>query len=164
MEVKPVSTRMYALLVLFDMHTTFYGSALEGITAQDAQNRMGTKANHIAWLAGSLVQERYELANLLGLDLKAAAHELFSAHKGIIDDAVYPSLAAYKADWEKISPILRAALLKATDEELDKIFEFPGWSFPLYEMCTFTIYREANCIGQLALWRRLLGYEGMKYM
>jgi len=26
------------------------------------------------------------------------------------------------------------------------------------------IYREANIIGQLALWRRLLGYAGINYM
>jgi hypothetical protein len=34
----------------------------------------------------------------------------------------------------------------------------------LYELITFSIYREANIIGQIALWRRLLGYPGMRYM
>jgi hypothetical protein len=164
MGTKPVSNRMYALLILFDMHTKYLGSALEGISDKDANERLATKANHIAWITGSLIQERYELANLLGKDLKPTGHELFADHKGIQDDAVYPSLTTYKADWDLISPILRELLLKAKDDELDKVLEFPGWSFPLYEMCTFTIYREANCIGQIALWRRLLGYEGMKYM
>ena len=32
-----------------------------------------------------------------------------------------------------------------------------------YEMIYFTIDRESYCIGQLALFRRLLGYEAMKY-
>ncbi len=164
MKLQPVSNRLYALIDLFDMHTPFFGSALDGISDEDATNRLNTKANHIAWLAGSLVQERYELANLLGLNLKSKAHELFKDHKGIQENATYPSLDSFKKDWNEISPILKTHLLKATDQELDKILEFPGMSFPLYEMISFQMYREANCIGQIALWRRLLNYEAMKYM
>lgn len=164
MEIKTTNKRMYALISLYDLHTGLFGKAIEGISAEDAINRKDTKANHIAWLAGSLVQERYELANLFGKDLKQAANDLFENHKGIQDNAAYPALAEYLKDWEKISPVLREELEKATDEQLDKVLEFPGMSFPMYEMVSFNTYREANCIGQIALWRRLLGYEGIKYM
>ncbi|TKC06558.1 DinB family protein [Pedobacter polaris] len=164
METKPVSNRMYALLILFDMHTNYYCNAIDGISDDDAQQRLNTKANHIAWLAGSLVQERYELANIFGLTLKAEADDLFKDHKGIQDTAKYPSLAAYEKDWKKITPILREKLVNATEEQLDKVLEYPGMSFPVFEMVSFDIYREANCIGQIALWRRLLGYDAIKYM
>ncbi len=164
MEIKPVSNRMYALLILFDMHTTYFYSALEGISDEDAHQRLSTKANHIAWLAGSLLQERYELANLFDKDLKSTANEFFKDHKGIQDNVTYPSLDSYKVDWEKITPILRGYLLNATEEQLDKILSYPQMSFPVYEMISFDMYREANCIGQIALWRRLLGYDGIKYM
>jgi hypothetical protein len=40
----------------------------------------------------------------------------------------------------------------------------PGDSMRFYELVSFMTYREANCIGQIALWRRLLGYDAMKYM
>lgn len=164
MEIKPTSNRMFGLMVLFDMHTTYFHSALEGISDDDATKRLDTKANHIAWLAGSLVQERYELVNIFGQTLKSASDELFKDHKGILSDVKYPSLASYREDWDKISPILREALLKATDEELNKVLEFPGMSFSVYEMVSFDTYREANCIGQIALWRRLLDYGPMNYM
>jgi hypothetical protein len=164
MEQKPVSNRLIGLIDLFDLHTPFLDSALDGISEEDATNRLGTKANHIAWIAGSLVQERYELANLMGLNLKSSANELFKDHKGIQENATYPSLDSYKKDWKEISPVLKAQLLKVTDQELDKMLEFPGMSFSLYEMVSFQMYREANCMGQIALWRRLLGYEAMKYM
>ncbi len=164
MEVKTKSNRMHGLVVLYDMHSTYFHSALEGISEEDAAKRLDTKANHIGWLAGSLIQERYELANIFGKDLKSAADELFKDHKGIQADVTYPSLASYKEDWDKISPILREALVNATDEELDKVLTYPGMSFPVYEMVSFDMYREANCIGQIALWRRLLNYEGIKYM
>lgn len=164
MKQQPVSNRLYALIDLFDLHTPFFDSVLAGISDKDSTDRLGTKANHIAWLAGSLVQERYELANLLGLNLKSSAHELFKDHKGIQENADYPSLDSFKKDWKEISPLLKSQLLKVTDQELDKILEFPGMSFPLYEMISFQMYREANCIGQIALWRRLLNYDAMKYM
>ncbi|MFA6275316.1 MAG: DinB family protein [Pedobacter sp.] len=164
MEIKPVSNRLFALIVLYDMHTTYFGNAIDGISDKDAHQRLNTKANHIAWISGSLVQGRYELANLLGLDLKQTAHELFANFKGIQDDETYPALADFKKDWEKITPILREKLMQVTEEQLDKILEFPDMSFPLFEMISFTIYREANCIGQIALWRRLLNYDAMKYM
>jgi hypothetical protein len=164
METQPVSNRMFALVVLYDMQTPFFHSALEGISDEDANNRLSTKANHIAWLAGSLVQQRYELANLLGIDKKQGADELFNQNKGIQDGVVYPGLASFRKDWDSITPGLREAFLKVTEEQLNKVLEFPGMSFPLYDMITFSTYREANCIGQIALWRRLLNYDAMKYM
>lgn len=163
MEIKPQSKRLYAFLILFDMQTTFFKSVLDGISDEDAKKRLETKANHIAWLAGSLVQQRFELAGLLGSTEKSAADDLFKKNQGI-QEVPYPSLDVYKKDWEKISPILRDLLLNASEEQLDKILEFPGMSFSLFEMISFNIYREANMIGQIALWRRLLNYDAMKYM
>ncbi len=165
METKPVSNRMYSLTILYDMQTKFFSSALDGISDKDAHSRLNTKANHVAWLTGSLVEQRYEIANELGYDGKQSANELFKDNKGIEDDATYPSLIAFKKDWETITPILRDAFMSVRDEKLDESFEMmPGMRMSYYELITFIIYREANCIGQIALWRRLLGYEAMKYM
>ncbi|MDQ8053234.1 MAG: DinB family protein [Pedobacter sp.] len=164
MEIKTKSSRMHGLIVLYDLHTTYFPRAIEGISTADASKRLDTKANHIAWLAGSLVQERFELAQIFGLELKSASHELFADHKGIQADVTYPSLDVYRQDWEKISPLLRAKLLEASDEKLDEVLNFPGMSFSIYEMVSFDTYREANCIGQIALWRRLLNYDPINYM
>ncbi len=164
MTTKPISNRMYSLLVLYDMHTDFFSPALDSISDKDSQNRLNTKANHIVWLTGSLVQQRAETANYLGLDYRQQAVELFKENKGIQDDVTYPSLDIFKKDWQVISPLLREALMIITDEKLDSNFEMPGMTMPYFEMVTFIIYREANIIGQIALWRRLLGYDAMKYM
>lgn len=164
MEIQPVSQRMYALMILFDMHSTYFINAIAGISDSDAAKRLDTKANHIQWIAGSVVQERFELANLLGHDLKAEAQHLFTNHQGIKDDVEYPSLSTYRADWSKITPILRKSLMEVDDAKLNVVIDFPEMSFPLYDMCSFNTYREASCIGQIALWRRLLGYGPMQYM
>lgn len=165
METRPVSNRMYALLVLFDMHTKFLMSALDGITDDDAHTRLGTKANHIAWLTGSIVEQRFDIARALGVDKQQQAHELFKDNKGIQDDVNYPSLDVFKSDWNTITPLLRNAFMQVQDEKLDETFEMmPEMRMSHFELISFIIYREANIIGQVALWRRLLGYEAMKYM
>jgi hypothetical protein len=157
--------RMFSLIVLYDMHTTFFKNALDGISDEDAHKRLDTKANHVAWLTGSLVQQRYEIANQLGVEGQQGADDLFKDNQGIKDGVTYPSLEQYKKDWDTISPRLRQALCDVTAEKLDAKFEMmPGYEMTNYDLITFIIYREANCIGQIALWRRLLGYEGMKYM
>jgi hypothetical protein len=164
MEIKPISSRMYSLVVLYDMHTQFFPKVIDGISDKDAHNRLNTKANHIAWLTGSLVQERYDLANSLGgTELKQSAYELFKNHKGIQDGVTYPPLAEFKKDWEKISPILREKLSNVSDEKLDSVFEMPEFKMTHFELLSFMTYRESSCIGQIALWRRLLNYPAMKY-
>jgi hypothetical protein len=166
MELKTKSIRMATIPALYDMQTTFFANALEGISDKDAHSRLDTKANHIAWLAGSLVQQRYDLAGDLDKTktYKQQANDMFKDNQGIKDGVTYPSLDQYKKDWKEISPVLRELLVNANDEQLDKNIEMPGMTFPTFDLITFVIYREANCIGQIALWRRLLGYDAMKYM
>ncbi|MBD3583707.1 DinB family protein [Flavobacterium selenitireducens] len=156
--------RLLGQLTLYDMHTDFFKFALDGIDDSSAQNRFGTQANHIAWLAGSLVQERFDLANWLGADVKQKNHTLFDGHKGIQDGIDYPKLDDFKADWVKISPILREILSAVPSGKLDETFEMGDIKMTNYEYISFQTYREANCIGQIALWRRLLGFPPMRYM
>jgi hypothetical protein len=156
-------SRLYGLVVLYDMHTDFFKRAIDGIPRDAAQSRLDTKANHVAWLTGSLVEERYELARFFGLEGQQNADALFRNHKGIQDNMDYPELSEFGKDWERISPLLRDILLKMTPEKSDTVFDMDGMKMSNYEYISFMMYREANCIGQIALWRRLLGYPALKY-
>nr|WP_121271493.1 DinB family protein [Pedobacter schmidteae] len=163
METKTASTRTEGLLTLFDMQTTFFGRAIDGITEADMHNRLNTKANHMAWLTGALVQQRYWMTTETQPGLHQAGEELFKDFKGIQDGATYPTNSQYLQDWEKFTPIARQALVGMSDEKLDSEMDMGGMKMTYYEMISFTIYREASMIGQLALWRRLLGYAALKY-
>lgn len=163
MQTKTASTRTEALLALFDMHTTFFARAIEGISEEDAYNRLNTKANHIAWLAGAAVQQRFYIISETNSGLKQTGEELFKDNKGIQDDAKYPAIAEYLTDWEKVSPLAREVLVDMDDAKLDSEIDMGFMKMSYYELLTFTIYREANIIGQLALWRRLLDYPAIKY-
>jgi hypothetical protein len=163
-KINVADSRMYGILALYDMHTSFLKNAIDGLDDDDAHNRLGTKANHVAWLAGSLVESRFEGVRNLGMDMKQEAHELFKDHQGIQDDVKYPSLAQYLVDWERVGPVLRELSVKLSAAELDKPFNMPGMEMTYYELIAFMTYREASIIGQVALWRRLLGYAPMNYM
>ena len=160
-----IKTSIDVIINLYDLHTQLYMNVLAGISDKDAADRLDTKANHIAWIAGSLVFERYEIARFLGIDLKPSSGELFSEHKGIQDNVVYPSLNDFKKDWEIISPPLKNAILNLSDEQLEgpDPYQMPGEDLTLLSTLIFTAHRESYCIGQIGLYRRLLSYEAMKY-
>lgn len=157
-------SRMHGFIFLYDLHTMLYPKAIVGISDEDARNRLNTKANHVAWLAGSLVHERYEMAKSFGIEKSHAGHDLFKNHQGIIDDATYPSLKQYEEDWNAISAELRSALEKADANQLEVEIPMGNETMKQYDLIGFLQYREANCIGQIALYRRLLGYDAIKYM
>ena len=160
-----VNQSLDTLLVLYDLHTKLFYNVVEGISDSDAQNRLGTKANHVAWITGSLVHERYELANAAGLALQQTSNKIFADHNGIQDNLTYPSLVEFKKDWSEITPVLRNALLNLSDEELSSPdpYQMPGEKLSFFDAITFIIDRESYCIGQIGLYRRLLGYPAMKY-
>jgi len=163
MEKKTASTRTIGLLTLFDFHTGFFPRALDGISEQDMHNRLNTQANHPAWLAGALVQQRFMMTSETGSGLKQTREELFKNNKGIMADTKYPTNAEYLKDWQRITPEAREALVMIDDKKLDSDFDMGGMKMTYYDLISFTIYREASMIGQLALWRRLLGYPALKY-
>lgn len=153
------------LLDLYDYHTKFFLNALADLSDKDAQNRLGTKATHVAWIAGSVVNQRQVLANAAGIDIKQTSESMFENHKAIQDNVTYPPLEEYKQDWEKISPALKDALINISEEQLNgpDPFNMPGGNYTFFDAITFCTDRESYCIGQIGLYRRLLGYDAMKY-
>ena len=88
---------------------------------------------------------------------------MFDKWQGIQAGAKYPTIEEYIKDWDRISPEAREALVKMDDKNLDSDFDMGGFTMTYHELMCVTIYREANMLGQLALWRRLLGYPALKY-
>ena len=164
--MKTKANRIEPLLFLYDLHTELFPNVITGITADDAHKRLDSKANHVAWIAGSLVQQRVDLVNDFGGKAEQQAKELFSNFQGIKDDVRYPELETYNKDWQIVSKALRDILTETTDEKLDSIYKIPDMpemDMPFFDMVGYSIHRESYLIGQIGLWRRLLGYPAMKY-
>ncbi|HMQ80408.1 MAG TPA: DinB family protein [Ignavibacteria bacterium] len=166
MNTKVNCNRIEPLLFLYDLHTQLFPNVITGISADDAHKRLDSKANHVAWLAGSLVQQRVDLVNDFGGNAGHSAEALFSNFQGIKDDTRYPELDTYDKDWQKVSKQLRDILAETTGEKLDSIHKQPGMpeiEMPYFDMLGYSIHRESYLIGQIGLWRRILGYPAMKY-
>lgn len=153
------------LVYLYDWHTKLFPNVIEAISDQDAQNRLNSKANHVAWIAGSLVHGRYEIARVFGINRKQNSGELFNDYQGIRDGVTYPPLNEFKKDWEAVSNDVRNSMVNLSPEDLHKPdpFEMPGKDLTLFDALAFMIDRESYAIGQIGILRRILGYEAMKY-
>ncbi|MBO9620601.1 MAG: DinB family protein [Niabella sp.] len=165
MEAK--SKLVQIVIPAFRMHTQNFNNAIDGIAEADALKRIEGRTNHIAWMAGNLVNCRYWLANILGITDTDPNEQLFKEAKALEAMAVYPTLDALKQQWHIISPKLFARLLKATDEELLADFSFPMMPSFVQQnklnMVGMGIDRESYLFGQIGLMRRILDYPGMKY-
>jgi hypothetical protein len=69
-------------------------------------------------------------------------------------------LDQFKKDQESITPVLREAFAKAGKEQSDgpDPFNMPGEKLTFFDIIAFINDRESYCIGQIGLYRRLLGY------
>lgn len=165
MEANTKKAALQFFISVFDFHTTQYHNALESIPGEETHNRLNSKANHIAYIAGRMIYERHELAKGINIHVDLATTGEFKDFKGIQDDITYPSLEEYKKDWDKISTALKEGLQQLTEEQLNgpDPFNMPSGNYTLFDSIVFTIDHESYFLGQLGLYRRLLGIAAMKF-
>lgn len=163
----PKSKKLEIIIPAYRWHSQQFYNALQDITEEMALQRNDGKTNHVLWMAGNLVNDRYWAGNILGMKDTDPNAELFNAGKAIEDNKIYPSLQSLKEEWHKISPQLYERLLQVSDEELQEAYKMDlGVSFftenKLNAIGMF-IGREDYLLGQIGLMRKLLGLQGMSY-
>lgn len=170
LEKKPLilqSSLLKIVIPQFRMHTQLFDLVIDNISATDALKRIEDKTNHVIWMTGNLVNNRYWLARILGIEDKDPYEELFKDAKALDPKANYPELSTLRAQWHQVSPQLYVALMNATDEQLSQPYAL-GMGIDFVEenklnMVAMCMDRESYLLGQLGLMRRALGYEGVKY-
>lgn len=163
----PISKRLDIIIPAYRMHTQTFDNALNDVSEEDAVIRIENVTNHIAWMAGNLVNCRYWLANVLGINNEDPHEELFKDAKALDLSLSYPLLSELRNQWHKISPALYNKLLSVTDKELDEAFDF-GMDVSFVRenklnMVGMCIGREDYLLGQVGIMRRVLGYAAIKY-
>ena len=167
---EPLALQSKALQIVipqYRMHTQMFDNVTADISGVDSLKRIHDVTNHFVWMAGNIVNTRYWLGNILGIESKDPNDELFKDAKALDMSVNYPELADLKKQWHGISSQLYTALLKATDEDLAAPYNF-GMGVDFVEanklnMVGMSLDRESYLLGQMGLMRRALGYEGMKY-
>ncbi|WP_114790902.1 DinB family protein [Niabella yanshanensis] len=151
----------------YRMHTQLFDNVIENISGFDALKRVNDVTNHFVWMAGNMVNIRYWLANILGVEDKDPNEELFKDARALDPNVNYPELRDLKDQWHKVSGQLYDMLYRVSDEELAQPYSI-GMGVDFFEenklnMVGMCLDRESYLLGQMGLMRRALGYEGMKY-
>src|SRR5690606_28033573 len=149
------------------MHTHSVRTALDDNSEDAARQRIDNKTNHVIWMVGNLVNCRYWMATLLGIDEKDPFEELFTEAKALDENLPYPSLEELVGSFHSISPKVYQKLLEVSDERLDEPISF-GMGAPFVKenvlnMIGMSIGRTDYLLGQIGLMRKLLGLKGMAY-
>jgi uncharacterized damage-inducible protein DinB len=149
-----------------DLDTRLFVNCLDGMSEQQALERPGASANHVAFLAAHLVEARYFIARALGLQAHSPFKEILEGAKGIDDIEAFPSLDAIRAAWSGVSGRLSERLESLDENSLSAKaparFPIEGGD-TILGCLTFLVQHDAYHIGQLALLRRQIGLEPMSY-
>ncbi len=161
------SKKLEVIIPAYRMHSQSFQNALDGITEEAGLKRIENKTNHVVWMAGNLVNCRYWIGSLLGVEDKDPFDDLFKEGRTLDETLAYPTLEMLKDNFVTISPKVYQKLLTATDEILDEAIPF-GMGVPFVKentlnMIGMCIGREDYLLGQIGLMRKLLGLKGMSY-
>ncbi|MBU8882441.1 hypothetical protein CBW16_10650 [Flavobacteriaceae bacterium JJC] len=161
------SQKLEIVIPAYRMHSQSFKNALDGISEADALKRIDNNTNHVIWMAGNIVNCRYWIGGLLGIEDKDPHEELFKEGKALDQNLNYPSLETLKKNFAQISPKVYQKLLDATDQQLEEPISF-GMNIPFVKenvlnMIGMCIGREDYLLGQIGLMRKILGLKGMSY-
>lgn len=149
-----------------DLNTRLFLSCIDGVRDEAALERPGGRTNHIAFLAVHLLDARCYLARGAGLEAECPFKDVLEGAQGVEDIEDYPSLDAVREAWEDVSLRLSAHLETLTDADLEAK---AGADFPIegggtvLGMLAFLTQHDSYHVGQIALLRRYIGLDAMKY-
>ena len=161
-----MSKSIHHLESILNMNSRLFIGALEGLTENQASERISEHNNPINWLGTHTVWARYNMSAMLG---KPAAMNpfdgLFEKFKPYDSSQTYPTLAEIKAEWNKATELLKEALDAVTEEHLaaECPLKSPIGDFTFGGTIAFLTQHESYDIGQIAFLKKYHTKEAMKY-
>jgi uncharacterized damage-inducible protein DinB len=160
------ATTLQPVIEAFKLQTRLFRNVTKDITDEHGQAHFAGSPNHIGWITGHIVSNRYMIGTVLGLTGREPFPDLFERGKGIQEDTKYPSMDELTAGWEDFAEKIIARLKSLDEDDLraDPPVQTPISENTLRGFITFLCHHEAYHIGQLSLIRRHFGYEPMSYV
>jgi len=156
---------IYHSELIFNLNTRLFLSALEGVTEEQAKERISDHNNPLNWLAVHTVWARYNIAALMGKPAENPYNGLFENFKPFDPNYKYATLAEAKAEWQKASELLKEALATVTEERLaaDAPFKNPAGDQTVGGTIAFLAQHESYDVGQVAFLKKYFTKEAMSY-
>ena len=151
--------------IIFSMNDRLFLSTLQGVTEEQAKERIIGHVNPVNWIAAHTVWARYNALMFLGAPAGNPYNDLFENFKAYDASLTYPTLAAIKDEWKKVSGLLQDAIKNVSEEHLaaDAPIKNPIGDFTNWGTVTFFTQHESYDIGQLGLLKKFLTKEAMSY-
>ena len=159
-----MATSIYQSEIIFNLNTRLFLNALEGITEEQAKERISDHNNPLSWLAVHTVWARYNICALLGMPPAKNPYDgLFENFKPFDPNYNYAPLSEAKAEWQKAADLLKAALAAVTEEHLaaDCPLKSPIGDFTFGGTIAFLAQHESYDIGQIAYLKKYFTKEAM---
>lgn len=150
---------------ILNLNERLFNNSLQGLTEQQANERLSAHNNPLSWLVAHTVDARYLMLLFLGKPAPSPYKELFTNFRAYDPSLGYPSLAEVKKEWQKVSGLLKDAVKSASDEQLaaDSPIKSPIGDFTNAGTLAFLAQHESYDIGQIAFMKKYYTKEAMKY-
>ncbi len=149
----------------YALHVQLFNNVLDSISEEEANKRISNNTNSFKWIAGHTLDIQYNLATALDIADENPYTTKFSYGKLFDPEATdYPTLKKMQKDWNDLAPKIMEAMDKIPVTQLSA--DLPGIPFPnetMEGMLGFQMHHLAYEIGQLGLYRKFLGKDGMSY-
>lgn len=156
---------VYQSKIIFNMNERLFNSTLEGLTEDQATERIVGHVNPISWIASHTLWARYNTVMFLGKPADNPYNDLFENFKAFDSSLAYPSLEEIKSEWTKASGLLNDALDSVSEEHLaaESPIKSPIGDFTNAGTVAFLAQHESYDIGQLGLLKKYFTRQAMSY-
>ena len=148
-----------------NMNERLFRNALDGVTDDQAKERISDHNNPLIWITTHTVWARYKMLILMGQPVPNPFEDMFENFKAYDPAESYPTLETIKAEWTKVSKLLNDALQTVTEEYLaqDSPLKSPIGDFTNGGTLAFLVQHESYDIGQMAFLKKYFTELAMKY-
>jgi len=160
-----MSNSIQQLENILNLNNRLFINALEGVTEEQAKERLTGHNNPLSWIASHTVDARYLLLMLLGKSAQSPYKGMFENFKPFDPSITYPSLDNIKKQWAKTFEFLNEALKETSEEQLkaETPVKSPIGDFTNAGTIAFLIHHECYDIGQMGFLKKYFTQSGMKY-
>ncbi len=147
------------------MNDRLFINSLEGITEEQAKERISDHNNPVNWIAVHTAWARYNMLAMLGKPAQNPYEGMFEGFKPFDPNFEYPSLSDVKEKWGEASQLLNEALENVSEEHLqsESPLKSPIGDFTFGGTFAFLVQHESYDIGQMGFLKKYLTKEPMKY-
>ena len=157
--------RIAPLAETLRLNTRLFRNCLDGVTGELAVRRPTPGTNNLALIAAHMTDARYTILRILGAPAPNPLAAQLAGARSLDDLASVPTLAETEAAWTAAAHALRDRLAVISPTELDAntTTRLPLPDPTVLGTVTFLVQHDSYHLGQLALLRKYLGLEAMRY-